>query len=157
MAAKSIERIVLHSLCIATFGVGIACAGKSQRPMVQELIGGGTVCLHFDWGGPAPHFRGYPLPDSVNLLPKADGKEWGQVVNRFDPAAGRHATFDGWRVVSDTLIIETLTPTMDDFVLWAPHGELRAGQWARTGLVRSERGQVSLEPIRCNDLAEPAA
>jgi hypothetical protein len=155
MATKSIDWIVLHSLWIATIGIGIACAGKSRAPVIRELIGGDTVCIHFDWGGPAPHFGGYPLPDSVNLLPKADGNEWGQVVNRFDSAAGRHATFDGWRVVSDTLIIETLTPPMDDFVLWAPHGALWAGQWGRTGLVRGECGLVSLEPIRCADLAEP--
>ena len=156
MAANSFEQIALQGLCIATIGVGMGCAGRSQTRPVRELTSGDTVCIHLDWGGPAPHFDGFPLPDSVNLLPRADGEEWGQVVNRFDSAAGRHAIFDGWRLLADTLIIETLTPTMDDFVLWASLGELRAGRWARAGLVR-DGGQVTLEPIRCDHLAELAA
>jgi hypothetical protein len=138
-----------------------SCAGKSSSQIMPGLLAHDPVCLALDWGtGSPPTFFGSTPPDTMLLLPGGE-----EDLRRADSAGaeGRVALARSqqdregggwiWWTQQDTLMISSMSPTMDDLVVIAvrPEGRVRAS-WRGSGMAVSNRGSVGLQRYKCTAL-----
>lgn len=139
----------------------LSCASNRQPDILPDLLAHKPVCLALDWGpGPNPNFFGTTAPDTLLLLPQ------GEEELRFGEGAGAKGRVEMarsqrdrkgsgwvWWTQHDTLVISSMTPTMDDIVVFAvrPDGSVPA-DWRGSGMPENERGEVGLRPYMCRDL-----
>ena len=143
----------------------LSCSPNPEPRVLPDLLARKPVCLALDWGtGPPPDFFGWTAPDTLLLLP-AGGEDLGHadsagVEGRVALAGSQQDRKGGgwiWWTQHDTLVISSMSPTMDDLVVFAVRPEGRVPvDWRGPGLAASEGGRVGLYPYECKGLAEPA-
>jgi hypothetical protein len=157
-----ILRIGLQGIILVGAATLVACAGR-QHSIGQSLLARDTVCLHLMWSSEPPRFGDLALPDTIWLVAggeRSDGlgsapDAWGSVLTRPAQSA-EFAALEQWWLARDTLVIETLTPPMDDFVIWAALPDRGAGKWSG-GYPGQVNGEVELRHIGCQPSTGPAA
>jgi hypothetical protein len=135
----------------------LSCSANPEPRVLPDLLARKTVCLALDWGtGPPPDFFGWTAPDTLLLLP-----DRGEDLGHADSAGlqGRVALAESqqdrkgggwiWWTQHDTLVISSMSPTMDDLVVFAarPEGKVPA-DWRGSGMAKGKRGQVGLSACR---------
>jgi hypothetical protein len=143
----------------------LSCSANTAPGVLPQLLAREPVCLAVDWGpGPTPNFFGWTAPDTMLLLPRG-----GENLGLADSAGaeGRVALVRSqqdrkgggwiWWTQHDTLVISSMSPTMDDLEVFAvrPEGSV-AADWRGSGMAESERGQVGLRPYECGGLPASA-
>jgi hypothetical protein len=134
-----------HQATIAAFALGplsvltLACAAH-RGSIMKALVAHEAVCLQLDWGTPFPNYFGPPFPDTVFLLPSAQGaSEKPRSTNvagsiELAPSAAHQPGLGwNWYTTGDTLWITTMTPPMDDIWVRVPQPDrTQAGEWGFT-------------------------
>lgn len=141
---------------IATWCLAINCARTPLSRITPDLLAHEPVCLALDWGaGPPPNFFGWTAPDTMLLLP--GGREHLGHAERSG-AEGRVALAPSqqdrkgggwiWWTQHDTLMISSMSPTMDDLVLSAARSDGSA-DWRGSGMAVEQQGHVGLHRYQC--------
>ena len=141
----------------------LSCSANPRPGILPQLLAGKPVCLAMDWGsGPTPNFFGWTAPDTMLLLP-GGGEDLGLADStgaegRVAMARSQSDRKGGgwiWWTQHDTLLVRSMSPTMDDLTVLAirPGGSV-AADWRGSGFATSERGQVGLQPYECRTLPQ---
>jgi hypothetical protein len=146
-------RLVKPVIVSSLGAVLLSCSANPQPRVLPDLLARKPVCLALDWGtSPPPDFFGWTAPDTLVLLP-GSGEDLGHadsagVEGRVTLAGSQQDRKGGgwiWWTHHDTLVISSMSPTMDDLVVFAvrPEGKVPA-DWRGSGMAEGKRGQVGL-------------